>query len=306
MRRIVAFAALLLPVLLSAEGAQEQYFSITYTSSLNGNLDGCECKSNPKAGLVKRAAFLRGRPRGDSVLLDAGDLFDVSPDGELTRHLLEVYRELGYDAVAVGDQELSNGVATLKQLAASYPLVSNNLALKASGADSPLTLSPMAIRKGRLLVTVISLIEPEVFALYPKQLKAQISITPPATALPPLLAAIKPTGDTEPVRLTVLLYHGTVEGAAALVTQVPGIDVVIVGHEQRLVHPVKVGGAILASPGEEGNRVGTLKLKLRGGRIVGYSNEFRLFEYLRDPDDSSVRKRVDQYREAMRAKVKGS
>jgi 2',3'-cyclic-nucleotide 2'-phosphodiesterase (5'-nucleotidase family) len=72
------------------------------------------------------------------------------------------------------------------------------------------------------------------------------------------------------------------------------------------VHPVKVGGAILASPGEEGNRVGTLRLKLRGGRIVGYSNEFRLFEYLRDPDDSSVRKRVDQYREAMRAKVKGS
>lgn len=306
MRRILALASLLLPALLCAEGSVEQYFSIYYTSSLNGNLDGCECKASPKSGLVKRAAFLRSRARGDSILVDAGDVLDVAPDAELTRHLFEVYRELGYDAVAVGDQELSNGTAALRQYVADYALLANNLGLKAGAADAPLSPGPLSLRKGKLRVTVISLIDPEVFALYPKQLKAQISITPPAEALASLLASAALSRGDEAALLTVLLYHGTIEAAASLVSQGSGVDVLIAGHEQRLVHPQKVGSAILASPGEEGNRVGILTLKLRAGRIAGYSNEFRLFDYMRDLDDSAVRKRIDQYREALRAKVKGS
>jgi 2',3'-cyclic-nucleotide 2'-phosphodiesterase (5'-nucleotidase family) len=303
MRRLPAALLLVLATALYAEGGQEQILNVYYTSSLNGNLDGCECKSSPKAGLVKRAAFLRQRPRGDSVLLDAGDVLDVAPDQELTRNILEVYRELGYDAVGVGDQELSNGVAALKQQVADYPLLSDNLSLKVGTRDVPVSSGPVTLRKGRATVTVLSLIDPEVFALYPKQLKSQIAIVPPATALPPLLAAARASGEW---RLVVLLYHGSVEAAASLVTEIPGVDVVIVGHEQRLVHPVKAGSTILTSPGEEGNRVGMLALKIRAGKVVGFSNEFRLFEYVRDPDDPSVRKRIEQYRQALKAKVKGS
>jgi 2',3'-cyclic-nucleotide 2'-phosphodiesterase (5'-nucleotidase family) len=306
MRRILVLASLLFPALLAAEGSPEQFFRIYYTSSLNGNLDGCECKASPKSGLVKRAAFLRSRARTDSILVDAGDILDVAPDEELARHVFEVYRELGYDAVAVGDQELSNGTAALRQYVADYPLLSNNLSLKAGTSIVPLSPGPLTLRKGKLRVTVISLLDPEVFALYPKQLKAQISITPPAEALAALLAAKPATGDDAAARLTVLVYHGPVEAAAALVAQGTGVDVVIVGHEQRLVHPLKVGGTILASPGEEGNRVGVLTLKFRDGRIAGYSHEFRLFDYSRDLDDSGVRKRIEQYRDALRAKVKGS
>jgi 2',3'-cyclic-nucleotide 2'-phosphodiesterase (5'-nucleotidase family) len=304
MKRPLLLVALLLPSLLAAEGSQEQLFHVFYTSSLNGNLDGCECKSSPKSGLVKRAAFLRSRARGDSILVDAGDLLDVAPDAELARHLLEVYRELGYDAIAVGDQELSGGLDALRTYAAEFPLLSNNLSLKSGSTAVPLSPEPFAIKKGKLLVTVIALLDPEVFALYPRQLKSQLEIAPPAEALASLLS--RSPGGEAGARLTVLLYHGPVEAAASLVAQGSGVDVLIVGHEQRLVHPQKVGSSILASPGEEGNRVGILTLKLRAGRIVGYSHEFRLFEYTRDVDDSSVRKRIDQYRDGLRAKLKGS
>ncbi len=84
------------------------------------------------------------------------------------------------------------------------------------------------------------------------------------------------------------------------------MDVLVVGHEQRLVHPVKVGATIMVSPGEEGNRLGMLKLRFRKGHITGYSHEFRLFDYGRDIDDSAVRKRIDRYLESLRSKVKGS
>ena len=66
---------------------------------------------NPVAGLVKRAAFLRSlETSGPSLILDAGDIFDEYP---LAAHILQVYAELGYDAIAVGDQEFTNGAAGL-------------------------------------------------------------------------------------------------------------------------------------------------------------------------------------------------
>lgn len=69
---------------------------------------------NPVAGLVKRAAFLRSlETSGPSLILDAGDIFDEYPDPDLAAHILQVYAELGYDAIAVGDQEFTNGAAGL-------------------------------------------------------------------------------------------------------------------------------------------------------------------------------------------------
>ena len=74
----------------SGEGvAAENTFSILYTSSLNGNIDGCECKSGPKTGLVKRAHFLRSYDLQRSVLVDTGDIFDVLPDELLSDLILD-------------------------------------------------------------------------------------------------------------------------------------------------------------------------------------------------------------------------
>lgn len=297
--RIPLFAALFLCLLSCHEAQREQRLRIYYTASLNGNLDGCSCVSSPKSGLVKSAAFLRSRDRGGSLLLDAGDLLEVAPDAELARHLLDVYQELRYDAIAVGDQELSNGLEALRTYLARYPLEANNLSLTTGSGETPLRRSPRVIRRGSLLVNVISLVDPGVFALYPRQLKAQLSVTPPQAALASLLPR---SGH----RLTVLLYHGPVQAATSLVTRNPGVDLLIVGHAQELVEPQKFGDTIVASPGEQGNRVGIFTLKVKDGHIVEYAHEFRLFKYSSDPDDSSVRARIEQYRAALRSKVKRS
>ena len=114
MYHLTTFLWLLFFTIIPLPAGSENTITIYYTASLNGNVDGCRCKMNPVAGLVKRAAFLRSlETSGPSLILDAGDIFDEYPDPDLAAHILQVYAELGYDAIAVGDQEFTNGAAGL-------------------------------------------------------------------------------------------------------------------------------------------------------------------------------------------------
>jgi hypothetical protein len=92
-------------------------------------------------------------------------------------------------------------------------------------------------------------------------------------------------------------YHGPVKEAAALARKVRGMDLIIVGGEQKLMPPRKIGGALLVSPGEEGNRVGHLELSRDERGRVRHAHRFQLFQYGIDPGDPSVLKRIKRLRE---------
>ena len=283
-------------------GRQERELTLLYSSSLNGNLDGCDCKSQPRAGLVKRAAYLRTLGNRDNTfLVDTGDILDALPDPELAEEVLEVYRELGYDAVAVGDQEFSNGVEKILEYREKYPLLSHNLAVCPDEnrciffSTEALILDRAGIRIG-----VVGLIDPEVFTLYPENLKEKLKITPPRVTAENMVEILRQEG----VQLNVLLYHGHYEAAEALAQEVDGIHIIIVGHEQRLIEPRKVGDTVLVSPGAEGNILGHLTLTFEQGRLSEYRNVFKSFEYLKDPDDPAVRQRIEDYTKKLKERLK--
>lgn len=285
-------------LMLHGTGQQERQFTIFYTTSLNGNLGGCVCKSAPKAGLAKRAFYLRRERDVDtSLLVDAGDIFDVYEDKLLAREILEVYRELDYEAIAVGDQEFSNGIAELLTYGEGYPLFSHNLVI-CPDENRCIFFSnePLIIEKSGLHIGLFALLDPEVFTLYPEEVKKQIKIASPQAVAENMLRKL------ESVDLTVLLFHGTYEKAAELAENVEGIEVIIVGHEQRLIEAHKVNDSILVSPGEEGNRLGVLTLALTPRGVIKYDNRFRLFRYEDDESDAAVRRRVENYKLELREK----
>lgn len=303
MKRITILILLLVPILLlHGRGEQEEGLTILYTSSLNGNLDGCECKSRPRAGLVKRAAYLRAWKNWErTILVDTGDILDVYADNLLAREILEVYRELNYSAIAVGDQELSNGIAELIKYKDKYPLISHNLTLCPDEirciffSSSPLIISRKSFRIG-----LFALIDPEVFYLYPEEIRKSLKITPPLVTAENMVKNLHDEG----VNLIILLYHGSYENASSLIREVKSIQVLILGHEQRLIEAEKIGETILVSPGEEGNRIGILQLSINQKGITDYSNKFRLFKWEADEDDPGVRKRIENYRQLLREKLK--
>jgi 2',3'-cyclic-nucleotide 2'-phosphodiesterase/3'-nucleotidase len=298
-RSALATVMLLAAALLPAAGGRS--VTIYYSSSLNGNLDGCDCRGNPRAGLVKRAAWLKARrERENSLLVDAGDLLDVFSDPLLSEAILDSYDELDYDAVAVGDQELSNGVESLLRYRESHRLFSHNLTLCPDDTRCVFfSLEPLILSRGSLRVGVFALIDPEVFALYPEELRKALKIASPEQTARRLLASLREAG----TELTVLLYHGPYDRARALASRVAGLDIVVVGHEQRLIDPVQVGEATILSPGREGNQLGILTVSVDGRGRKRIDNRFEMFAFATSPDDLAVRRRIETYNEAMRRRL---
>lgn len=70
---------------------------------------------------------------------------------------------------------------------------------------------------------------------------------------------------------------------------------IVVGHEQKLIEAEKAGNTIIVSPGAAGNYLGTLELNILNNDIAGFKNTFRIFRYEADPDDPSVRERLNKY-----------
>ncbi len=297
-------AALVLAVAalsLSANGNGGHTLTILYSSSLNGNLDGCDCKGHPRGGLVKRAAWLRKLEHPQQVLLiDAGDLLDPYPDRDLAVAIFDTYVELGYTAIALGDQEFANGLDSLLEYRERYPLMAHNLTLcPDENRCIFFSTTPHIVERAGIRIGLFALIDPEVFALYPAELKKKLKIQNPDATARNQLACLAEQG----ALLNVALFHGPYQAAKELAETVAGIDVLVLAHEQQLIEPSRVGGTILTSPGEDGNRLGILTLEIRAEGRVEYHNRFRLFSWQDDPDDPAVRRRIDEYKHKLREQL---
>lgn len=299
---LVALVAVLttaagLGVLLNYEGVV-----VEYTASLDGNLDGCDCWGAPVSGLVKRAVRYRrtGVQRGGpDLLLDAGNVLPPGTEPLLSRHILESYRELGYDLVALGDQELSKGADVLATYLARYPLGSHNLLLP----EAPAMEKPLLRQVGEVTLAVIALTGEESLSGYPREVREQFSLLDPVqTARALLKRAITPDH-------LIVVYHGSRQGARQIANSVSEVDAVIYGHEGELVDELLPNGTRLLSPGEHGNRVGRLVLRSRrtlfSRERVSLSgrNSFIEFDYLEDPDDPEIRGRIVSYHRAREARI---
>lgn len=308
-RLALSVGALLVPALLIAlflVTLDRERVVVEYTASLDGHLDGCSCWGDPIAGLVKRAVRHRQPSQSETLwteapwqrvggapdlLLDAGNILSPGRDPELSRHILESYGELGYDLVALGNQELSDGVDALRAYLAAYPLGSHNLSLP----GAPALGEPLIKRVGELRVAILSLTGEESFDGYPPAFRESFSLEEPLQAARRVLQ-----GGEEPDHL-ILLYHGNRPGAEGLGLALTGVDAVIYGHEEDLTEVELANGALLLSPGEHGNRVGRLTLRshravLSGDRVEARpKNSFLFFDYGKEPDDPTVRERVAAY-----------
>ncbi len=303
MNRIILVLLCLFFILISiaySAGSGEKKVDIYYSSSLNGNLDGCDCKDHPRAGLVKRAHYLRNIERIKSLLLDAGDVFDSYEDSLLSDYITESYVELGYDLVAIGDQELSNGTEYLLKKVNKGLFRCSNLQLKTlSGAFKKITSPPIIIKRGGITFSVISLIDPSVFMFYSGELKKTIKTDNPESSLSDLLKDKK----VQSSEVRILVFHGTIKYARMLAKRFPDLDIIIAGHEQKLIDMEYVGNTVILSPGEDGNRLGKLTVTYTEEQLF-LKNNFILFEYMKDPDDGNIRMKIYKYLDEMKNRLR--
>lgn len=294
-------SSVLFPTLVRA--SDERRLTIVYTNSLNGYIDFCHCKENPRGGLVKRATEIgKIRKQYKNVFLfETGDFFTYDPDPLLSAYLIKGYRYIGYDAILFGDQEFSIGVEGFLKYRGELPFICNNLLLK-KNTWQRFFKRYMIIQRGSIKIGVIGTIATHAFKYYPKKLLSRIKILDQITEIRRDIKALRREG----IDIIVLLSHSGYESDIKLQKHFEDIGIIVGGHSQTLIKkPRRRKNSIIIQAGADGAHIGILELAIEKGRITFFRNSFRLPDEFHPADDRYIRKLIDNYKGEAKKEAEG-
>jgi 2',3'-cyclic-nucleotide 2'-phosphodiesterase (5'-nucleotidase family) len=265
------------PAPCSPEPPHPGGLTFLFGDNMNGTIEPCpSCGGGSSVGgLARRGGWVqraRGAPEG-SLLLDSGDLFfdkypraisaeDVKALSEKASLILESYNLLGYDALGLGDDDLTLGKGFLVDLSrnATFPFLSSNLLDRETG--EPLFQTHVFKETAGLRIAIFSLLSPHFLAGESDSRMRGIALRDPFEAARSILHTIRPEAD-----LVVLLSHLGYAADIELAETVSGIDVIFGGHSDRsLSYPIWIGDTIIVRSGSKGLNVGKLRIQLASGR----------------------------------------
>ena len=293
---------------------------VIYESDTRAYYRPCGCNANSAGGLARRAALFADLRKEPTPLLvcSAGDFYgtaDVFNESK-SRFVARMMGELGYDAIGLGEMDLNFGLNTLVADVRDHelPVVCANLVAKeriraqgpaAKTADRLGTaFAPYRIvTKAGARVGFVGLISPSVR----EQPKADDKTATPDAAVyeikDPLEIAKSVVPELRPqCDVLVLLAHMGEDEATTLVTAVPGIDLVVLGHDPqgRPITPRKIGSTTVLRAAHQGQNIGELSVKLGPDHhIADIFNRLHVMgaSYR---DDPVMAKRVEQFDEENR------
>lgn len=225
-RERINILALSAAVLLAPALGASQQLMVLQTNANNGYLFPCRCPAEPKGGLAKRATLIKQLSGGrDFILFDSGDIWGLDSDRKNDSLVLAAYQAMGYQAVALGDQELSRGVDYFLALSGRFRLIFLSANLRYKGRE--IVPGYRIIQTSQARVAVIGLLGPQTFKYYPAEVSRDLEIQDPETVLRSLVAELKPRAD-----ILILLSHLGYEKEKEIASKFPELALIIGGHTQ--------------------------------------------------------------------------
>ena len=288
MKRGIAAALAALMAMLCWNGtalaaAEEQNVTVLFTNGLHSSVlpretePGEELAEVGGFARIKTAADRVKEERSAVVMVDGGD-FSV---GTLFQALyatdgaeLRLMGAMGYDAVTLGERELTlgaEGLSAMLQAAVDSgetlpKVVQANLAYPAEGglaeaAERAGLAESMLVEKNGVQIGIFGILGEEALDDGTGWTAEDAAQTAQDQA-----EALRAQG----AELVICLFHGTDEtstdGAEALAEAAPELDVIIDGHRGALETPLTVGDTIICAAGENGASLGRLDLRKSGER----------------------------------------
>lgn len=235
---------------------------VLQTNANNGYLYPCKCPSEPKGGLAKRATLIKQitGAKSEYLLFDSGDIWGLDSDRKTDSLVLAAYKEMGYQAVALGDQELCRGAEHFLSLSqkSGVPFLAANLRYQ----GKPLASGYRVFKAGKLTIGVIGLMGRQVFKYYPADVTKGLEILEPETALRELVSELRPKAD-----LLVLLSHLGYDQEQEFARKFPELDLIIGGHTQTELAEADRSGAVpIIEAGPKAVYVTEARMELSDGR----------------------------------------
>jgi 2',3'-cyclic-nucleotide 2'-phosphodiesterase (5'-nucleotidase family) len=282
-----ALAFALLIIWPAAVRSEEARLTVLHTSDLHGALTGWDYLADRPAprGLARVATMVRRvRAEGGPVLLlDAGDAMQGSPlemvwrrgFSQGTEPMMTAMTRMGYDAMAVGNHEFSFGQGALARARADagFPWLAANIVRVSDGTSA---FAPSIVKTvGALRVGVVGICTPAVPALEDSANIAGMRFMPAVEAARAEVARLRSGGLCDVV---VVLAHtglGLEQGPGAsqvvmgppdenlgrrLAQEVPGVDLLILGHTHVVIDSTAIGATIVTQAGRWAEHLGRVDL----------------------------------------------
>jgi 2',3'-cyclic-nucleotide 2'-phosphodiesterase/3'-nucleotidase/5'-nucleotidase len=268
--RLVLPPALALATCLAlgpAAAAQRVELRVAATTDVHGRLRGWDYstgREDPVRGLSRVATVvdsLRSASRNRVILVDAGDLlqgnamtFVAGRIDSLAPHpVIAAMNVLRYDAAAIGNHEYNYGVDLLDRAIAQarFPFLAAN-ARRLDG--KPAYPGRTMVTRAGIKVAIIGVTNPGSMVWDRDNLRNRVAVDDIVAALPPQIAAARAEGANAVVVVahagleTVSSYDTVGTGLpsenpmARVAREVPGIDLIVIGHSHREVADSTIGG----------------------------------------------------------------
>ena len=228
-------------------------------------------------------AALIAKESGPRLVLDAGDWWQGTPEGNLTKGaaVADVFNAIGYDAIVVGNHEYDTGAEDLRALIAKMkmPVLSANT----YGDDGKLVpwVQPWIVKEvAGVKVGIFGLTTANMPRLaFPKNI-AGLNFRREVDVARDAVKALKKKGATVIIAVTHMGLEGEnqkFEGDQTLAREVPGIDLIVGGHSHTFLNrPIRgENGTLIVQAGSYLVKAGRAVLEIdpKTKAVVSSSDE---------------------------------
>ena len=240
--------------------------------------------------------------RGGVLVVDGGDWFQGTPEGQLDRGLafVRVLAAVGYDALALGNHEFDHGLANAERLVrdGAPATVCANLRWKDAG-ERPDWLRPWTIATvAGLEIGLVGLVTPETPVISHPDTRTEVVFERPETAVARALDELEHVDFVLPVGHCGEGECRAVARAAAAAGQAGRVPLVVGGHEHRaLPAGVRDGDTLIVQAGSRGASLGRVDLWIDDATRAVTKAEARLVSLA--PADSSGDEEFDRLCDAL-------
>lgn len=291
------YAAFFILLFAEVRGQDSSVVTLLYTNNTNGYLTECDCGETPLGGLAKRKRVLDRlrRENKPALVVDSGDWlnqfgFDPPKDSMVVR----CYEAMGYDAVALGDNEFANGQEFARRvvLSSKLPLVSATL----RNQDGTAMAEPYRVLKsGHVRVALIGYIPLAAFNNFPDLKKPKPLLSGDPEQLRKIIGLARNEAD-----VLVLLSHAGYEEDFRLARQFPELNAIVGAHDMvETPDGYRVGSTVIVQTAGNGTQIGVLRLTIKNKSVTGFQNELVPVEFKTTPDPV-IQRMVDSFFEPPR------
>jgi 5'-nucleotidase len=240
---------------------------ILHTNDVHGQFFPLQGKGG-YAALVTRLRKERDAAKAagaDVLVLDAGDIFAGTPEGDLThgKVALDLMKLVGYDAWTVGNHEFDQGVPNLKTLASdagSIAVLGANVNDSATGKHASWLQSSLSKTVAGVPVCIVGLVTSGLAEVTTTEGSAGVTVEQEAVATDREIAA------HPEAKVFILLTHVGVPGDTTLGQHVGNkVAVIVGGHTHTAItSPARVGtdGPLVVQAGKQGAFLGRVDLEV--------------------------------------------